>query len=398
MSKKRKIVKSNKNFFASNAKGLHVDNFGISQVGVVGGSMSKWAEIADQVASVMVAVLMIAQIRAFNPGVPPSAIDALPSVKFFKKLIVGPMGTLFASIIAVGRSLDLVDLSVEDAVYKEVQSTFNNHRGNSSFIEQVTERNIGPYRNGVISRTVGLLQGCPVSNMGALGIDIKSVSELDLGKALALIGFGTVDGVKAVYQQELEGKGGRLVLDEPPVLSPVSLNGKTKLEDDIFGDTIVRTQDPSVKTAVGFGGMIQYGSVNRQVIDDHLTPTERLQYQMAFANGNQPRLKALNELAVSRYQSKVTENPNSAIPGAVEQPLDLDLALVARKVKATSNKPVILAGINAYWPEFGSMLDEAKNSKAKLYKAFTFAKSVDKNKVSLDSIVQKNDLGLIFKE
>jgi hypothetical protein len=64
------------------------------------------------------------------------------------------------SIIAVASTLDYVEGSSDKEFEQAVIDTYTNYKGNTRFIENVTNTNLFQYRFGIMSRIMGWLNSC----------------------------------------------------------------------------------------------------------------------------------------------------------------------------------------------------------------------------------------------
>ena len=291
------------------------------------------------VASLALAVNLM-QIRSFNLGSPIAELDQLSSVKFYKGLLARNSKPLAAALVIIDTAAFVPPNASNKEVLDEIENYADRMTGNSQALERVTEQNLVQYRFGLASRILGQLQSCPMTNPDLLGFDQRKVQDLSLEDICKCVGFG--DPAKA-KTQILDVVGNQsTVFNEPSLATGPTLGGYTKLEKEIFGDNIVRTQPINAKTSVGFGGMVQLNSINKSAITDVLDPWELQVYKSASDSGNIKVLKDMNELIKSRIDSNSKINTTSVISGTNSSklgssPAQLGIAAIAKKLILQKN-------------------------------------------------------------
>jgi hypothetical protein len=369
--KQKKGAKAGNPFTGPQTKNIRIGTYEMSLISTTGSLLPTWEENQHSVASIMVAAVMLAQIRSYNSGVPTSELDALPSVKHIKKFITQSVFTkALVAILAVGATIDYVDGSQPQDLEREVIAFYERFQGNSRHIESISATNVVPYRLGLMSQALGWLQSCPISNMTMLGLDPKTVGAWSLEDTLNKIGFGGRDQVVNILVSELIGNSS-LSFDEPRLPSETEYNGLTRIEHGVFGTNLSRTQAVDVKTAVGFGGIVQAGSMNSKILQSQLSLIELSQYNAAAKNGNQEKLRQLTDLAKQRYeQAQVASGKISAIGDLTPSAPSLTAAMSSIKVNKNSTKAALLAAIGQTNSAIPPVL-ATSNVKATLFAVFT---------------------------
>ena len=278
-------------------------------------------------------------------------IDQMPSVKAYRQFIVGSSYTkVLAAMMAVAASLDQFPSTSKEIIYARIVYLVEIFKREAAFIPVCMTYNMLAFQLGYMSRIIGILQSCPISNMSQLGLDPKSVNNLGVEQIIKLLQFGIALEIKAVLLTDMSGNGKviqfDIQFDEPKFATERKLNGNTWVEHTTFGeDGLVRLQPIDIKLSVGFGGIVRSGSITPEIIAGNLSSIELLQYNAAKKNQNQDMLRSLSEQEKNRHEAKV----NGSLVGVKESSSSSRQNLVevvkslAKPKYATYTKPALVA-------------------------------------------------------
>lgn len=372
MAKQKQKRDSKQKALANRPRNFSVGDQSMNDLVMVGSSLSSWKDdLENDFAASFLLVFILAQIRGYNIGVPSADLDALPSVKYYKSKVVNNTRMIgIVAILAVAATIDQLPSASPSDVEEAIISTMDSYRGNSKVLPNVNSNNVLPYRHGLMSRSLGWLQSCAISNMQTIGLDPRKICDYGIDDVLRIFGFGQKDKVIEAFKCLLP-ESRSLTFNEPKLMSESVFNGNTKLEHELLGDSILRTgENARAKTAVGFGGMIQPGSITSQILSECLSGLELAQYHAAIKNGNQAKYRELTELAASRREELRVTDPEKF--AKLEQlagpkPRSIADAIRAPKPRQSSTKAVILEAIKYYNESIASSINLMETNRDTLY-------------------------------
>jgi hypothetical protein len=124
-----------------------------------------------QMASALVMVVLMVQIRLLREGDSAATVDKSPAYKFYKKRVLfNETGQVYALMFASCFAVNFIpdDPSERESVLHSLLDSFT---ANSTYIETPTENNFSYFIHGYMSRIMGWLNSCPSSSPQMLGLD-----------------------------------------------------------------------------------------------------------------------------------------------------------------------------------------------------------------------------------
>jgi hypothetical protein len=305
--------------FGSKSSGkLHVQKYSFENVEGLA-PLESYDNIVNLLVLCMVTVVMLVQFRIIKPDASGASLDRSPSFRFYKKKgILADPGFATAAALAAGLP-ELIIYLPDDPQELEyfLIKALDSYVGNEKFIETPTQGNITECLWGHISRICGFLNSCPAANMSIFGLN-ATAAEMSISDVIEAIPIKAAQNISpesvATSLRELfstKDENGNLIpptFEEAPLSSPVAVSGCSKIEAEIFGDTLPtrRIFKGSGKSSAGSSS----GNVSLEDAEQHLDALQLRKYKAALELGKTPLIQKYEAIVLQKTGS-VVEKPDS---------------------------------------------------------------------------------------
>lgn len=305
--------------FGSKSSGkLHIQKYSFENVEGLA-PLESYDNIVDLLVKCMVTVVLLVQLRIIKPDASGASLDRSPSFRFYKKkaLLADP-GFATAAALAAGLPELIIYLPDDPQELEEfLIKALDSYVGNEKFIETPTQSNIMECLWGHISRICGFLNSCPSANMSIFGLN-ATAAEMSISDVIGAIPIKAAQSISpksvASSLKELfstKDENGNLIpptFEETPLVGPVAVSGCSKIEAEIFWDTL-----PTRRISKG-GGKSSVastsGNVSLEDAEQYLDALQLRKYKAALELGKTPLILKY-EAIVLQKKGSVVEPPAS---------------------------------------------------------------------------------------
>lgn len=315
-SKKKVAQKTN---MRNRQKGLSIGEFNLSHLNALSELDEIFPGIKLFAAVTMINILNMVQIRAALNTLPPALVDKSDSYKFYKARL-NKKSPVQGLLISLGVCQIAPFLEADPGLLTNSIISYNDcgAGAGAKFIATPNKDNYEPYFHGVVSRMTGLVNSCPstspnVFNFPSGHLEFKVQDVID---ALPFKEKPSAEEVKKEFREWAMGAESMVIFNETPLPLP---NGKTPLENEIFGDSLKRVSRNSI--ALDRGSVVPENRMTEHELFSVLSPFEKLQYSKAMGS-NPSKAREIAEIASARLSQLNSKKAGDVTGTAKNDPSD----------------------------------------------------------------------------
>nr|ADH52725.1 unknown [Chlamydomonas subcaudata]AFU83028.1 unknown [Chlamydomonas subcaudata] len=306
------------------------------------------------VACGLIAILIMVQLRISVINEKPAYMDQLPSYKLYKKnLIQGFPGRSISALYALYKTLPVLDDVNPVKVGEILMSKIGIATPNSKRLKSPSKGNWQDFLNGEMAVVLGKLISCPSNNLFVFGI--TSAWAVDVSVDTVLVNYRKVvfsvlkeseyadkftnEAVFKKFKTHLLTGAGGYTREMEIFYEPNNI--KSKIESEFLTECLVR--NGVINSTLTVTGEIPDSPLTENMINTHLTETERIQYSSAMRQGLKDCLRTLNQRAKQRLarseknaQAALSSNESETIPS---QTLGINIPEARSKRSRSSRSP-----------------------------------------------------------
>jgi len=227
-------------------------------------------------------------------------IDTTDTFRFWKARFFRVDATLYTvAAMAISASLSYSTASNFDQLEMELIATADAFTRHVPFIKSLNEKNYGRWRDGVISRLLGIINSCPATNIALFNFDPAQIAKMDTQQVIKFLGFSNPPEPETVLRYIAsvifsEGSPKDITFDETPLSQESSMSIIERELSAVMGIAFDRV--PTEYDATAFNGSsTKLNVIPRKTMEQYLSPLEMVIYQNAISTNNRTKVRALED-------------------------------------------------------------------------------------------------------